>query len=74
MADGCGSSSVQSNATVEDAVHELSLEILKPKQRDAIQSFLSGNDTLVVLLTGYGKSIIYTALPLIFDNLMHLSM
>ena len=35
------------------AVHELGLEALKPKQRDAIVS-LSGNDTLVVLPTGYG--------------------
>jgi len=56
-------------AAIEDAVRELGLETLKPKQRDAIVSFLSGNDTLVVLPTGYGKSVVYAALPLIFDKL-----
>jgi len=34
----------QSDAAIEDTVRELSLEALKPKQRDAIQSFLAGND------------------------------
>ena len=54
---------------IEEAVRELGLEALKPKQRDAIVNFLSGNDTLVVLPTGYGKSIVYAALPPIFDTL-----
>ena len=54
---------------IEEAVRELGLEALKPKQHDAIVSFLSGNDTLVVLPTGYGKSIVYAALPAIFDKL-----
>jgi len=53
----------------EEAVRDLGLVILKPKQREAIESFLSGKDTMVVLPTGYGKSIIYAALPWIFDKL-----
>jgi len=57
------------DAAVDDSIRELGLETLKPKQRDAINSFLSGNDTLVVLPTGYGKSIVYAALPWIFDKL-----
>ena len=57
------------DAAVEETVGDLGLETLKPKQREAILSFLSGRDTMVVLPTGYGKSIIYAALPWIFDKL-----
>jgi len=57
------------NEAIECAVHHLGLEALKPKQREAIQSYISGNDTFVVLPTGYGKSVIYVALPVIFDKL-----
>jgi len=42
----------------------LGLEALKPKQRE---SYISGNDTFVILPTGYGKSVIYEALPVIFE-------
>ena len=31
--------------------------------------FLSGNDVFAVLLTGYGKSLCYTCLPMAFDNI-----
>ena len=37
---------------------------LKDKQVEAMSSFLKGKDTFP---TGYGKSIIYAALPLVFD-------
>jgi len=57
------------DAAIEEAVRDLGVEILKPKQREAIESFLSGKDTMVVLPTGYGKSIIFAALPWIFDKL-----
>jgi len=57
------------DAAIEEAVCDLGLEILKPKQQETIESFLSGKDTMVVLPTGYGKSIIYAALPWIFDKL-----
>ena len=40
---------------------------LKSKQLEALNAFLSGRDTFVSLPTGYGKSIIYTVLPLAFD-------
>ena len=64
----CGSSSII-DAAIEDSIQDLGLDTIKPKQRNAIQSFLSGNDTLVVLPTGYGKSLIYAVLSLIFDKL-----
>ena len=32
---------------------------LKPKQLEAVKSFVSGQDTFVALPTGYGKSVIF---------------
>ena len=36
---------------------------LKPEQRRALRSILNGKDTIVVLPTGYGKSLVYLLLP-----------
>ena len=41
--------------------------VLKEKQIEAIDSFVTGKDVFVSLPTGYGKSIIYASLPLVFD-------
>jgi bloom syndrome protein len=41
---------------------------LKEKQLEAVLSFLNGKDVFVSLPTGYGKSIIYAILPLVFDK------
>ena len=35
----------------------------------AIKSFVEGNDVLVILPTGYGKSLCFALLPLVFDYL-----
>ena len=43
------------------------LEIVEPKQIESIQSFASEKDTFVALPTGYGKSVIFAILPLLFD-------
>ena len=53
---------------IEDASRQIGLH-LTDKQVEAIQSFLSGNDVFVSLPTGYGKSIIYAILPLIYDRI-----
>ncbi len=42
---------------------------LKPEQKACIVQFASGNDVFVSLPTGYGKSLCYTLLPLVFDLL-----
>ena len=42
---------------------------LKEKQIEVIYTFVSGHDTFVSLPTGYGKSVIFAALPLVFDGL-----
>ena len=40
---------------------------LKPKLLEAILAFCEGQDVFVSLPTGFGKSVIYAILPLIFD-------
>jgi len=40
---------------------------LKPMKPEAVQSFVTGKDTFVALPTGYGKSVIFAVLPLLFD-------
>ena len=51
------------------AVIEMGLSSLKPKQTEAILAIVAGKDIFVSLPTGYGKSIIYGVLPLLFDKL-----
>jgi ATP-dependent DNA helicase RecQ len=41
---------------------------LHPEQAQAIESVLSGRDTLVVMPTGFGKSLIYQVPALLFDR------
>ena len=41
---------------------------LKEKQSEALLAFLSGKDVFVSLPTGYGKSLFYGILPIVFDN------
>ena len=45
------------------------IDDVKPKQREAIISYVSGNDTFVVLPMRYGKSLIYALLPLIYNSI-----
>ena len=58
--------------TAEEALYDsmkiMSIPSLKPKQKESIISFVDGNNVLVSLPTGYGKSIIYLLLPLVFDR------
>ena len=41
----------------------------RDKQLEAIKCFCAGHDVFVSLPTGYGKSLIYAVLPLIFDRI-----
>ena len=62
---------VRDLAAIEDSVSRAAKDMgyfpLKPKQIEAIRSFMLGNDTNVSLPTGYGKSTIYAVLPIAFD-------
>ena len=47
---------------------KLSSLTLKEKQAEVLQSLLGHNDTLAVLPTGYGKSLIFALYPLLLDE------
>ena len=51
------------------AAQALGYSTLKDKQIEVVRNFLEGHDVFGVLPTGYGKSICFACLPLIFDHL-----
>ena len=55
------------DATIHHAVREAGLEKLKAEQVRVISEFVSGKDVFVSLPTGYGKSLCYALLPLVFQ-------
>ena len=62
-----------STAAIDKAItfacETVGVETLKDQQRQAIQLFSQGSDVFVCLPTGFGKSLCYALLPLVFDNL-----
>ena len=58
-----------SPSSVDYAVGLVGIKALKPLQRDAIQTFVGGRDVFVSLPIGFGKSLCYGLLPLVFDRL-----
>ena len=58
------------NGAVAEVCRRMELRPLKPKQLEAVNTFVSGKDTFVALPTGYGKSIIFAVLPMLFDLLL----
>ena len=57
-------------STVVYAVaRHLGYPLLKPSQLRAIMAFCLGNDVFMPLPTGFGKTLIYTILPVLFDLL-----
>ncbi len=54
---------------MDEATRVMGITALKKKQKEAIVAFIQSRDTFVVLPTGYGKSLIYAVLPLVFDRL-----
>ena len=56
-------------SVIRECGSRLGYTTLKTKQLHAITSFIHGKDTFVALLTGYGKSLIYALLPLVFDTI-----
>ena len=54
-----------------DAGRLLGYSQMKPQQLKVVESFLKGHDVFGVLPTGFGKSLCYACLPIVFDKLQH---
>ena len=52
---------------IRDCGSRLGYTNLKNKQIEAITSFIEGKETFIALPTGYGKSLVYAVLPIVFD-------
>ena len=52
------------------ATQALGYQQMKPQQLEVVQSFVKGNDVFGVLPTGFGKSLCYGCLPLVYDRLL----
>ena len=48
----------------------LGFPTLRKQQLRVLLSYIRGNDVFAVLPTGYGKSLCYAVLPLVFDQLL----
>lgn len=54
---------------ITESAKLLGYDQLKDKQVESIEVFVGGSDAFVSLPTGYGKSVIYAVLPIVFDTL-----
>ena len=63
-----------SEAEVENAcvvvASSLGYPTLREQQLRVLLSYIRGNDVVAVLPTGYGKSLCYAVLPMVFDRLL----
>ena len=57
------------DVALQSSCRALGVESLKEHQREVIEYFVKGDDVLVCLPTGYGKSLCFAILPLVFDHL-----
>ena len=69
MASADSTSTLDIDKALDVASRRMGYERLFPKQREAVEAFISGRDVFVCLLTGYGKSFCYGCLPIVFDCL-----
>ena len=54
---------------ITTAVQKLGYRAPKKEQVDIIHGFLNGRDVFGILPTGFGKSLCYACLPMLFDEL-----
>ena len=56
-------------AVINAFIQKLGYLMLKKEQEDVIVGFLSGRDVFAVLPTGFGKTLRYACLHLVFDGI-----
>ena len=61
------------DSVVSSAAEAMGIVELKEEQKKAVCSFVCGEDVFVSLPTGYGKSICFGLLPLVFDRIREAS-
>ena len=54
---------------IKQAGNHLGYDAIKPEQLKVVLHFLKGKDCFVILPTGYGKSLCFALLPLVFNTL-----
>ena len=54
---------------IKQAGNHLGYDAIKPEQLKVVSHFLKGKDCFVILPTGYGKSLCFALLPLVFNTL-----
>ena len=54
---------------IEGAAKDIGICELKKEQKKAVYLFVGGKDVFISLPTGYGKSICFALLPLVFDRM-----
>ena len=53
----------------KSAVRELRYQDVKPEEMEVVEAYVQGRDVFAVLPTGYGKSLCYGCLTIVFNNL-----
>lgn len=54
---------------ITKCIQKLGYSELKQEQLKVVMAFISGRDVFAILPTGYGKTLCYACLPLVFDEL-----
>ena len=71
----CGIAAEQSEEqrvlyAVTAAVQHLGYSYMKPEQFQVVSGIISGKDVFAVLPTGFGKSLCFAGLPIVFDPVL----
>ena len=62
-------SSHKAQEATRSAVRGLRYQDVTPEQLKAVEAYFQGRGVFAVLPTGYGKSLCYRCLPIVFNNL-----
>lgn len=56
-------------SAIHKAINKLGFSSVKPQQMMVVREFINRRDVFVVLPTGFGKTLCFTCLPIVFDEL-----